>query len=199
MQHLPIAACLATNTAMISLRRPFKMILATLVVATMQAKADTMSEALKANWEYVADTVMGGVSSGQAAAETVAGRDAVRLTGDVSLDNNGGFVQMAFDLRSDGEGRDLSAFTGIELDVIGNGEAYDLRLRTDQLTKPWQSFRTEFTAPEVWTTVQLPFSSFVPHRTEAEIDLTAIRRIGVLAIGREFRADVAVGGVRLYP
>jgi len=77
---------------------------------------------LTPRWEYVADTVMGGVSTGQIASRQIAGCKTTQLTGTVSLDNNGGFVQMATDLRPDGSALDASAFTGIELEVIGNGE-----------------------------------------------------------------------------
>lgn len=152
---------------------------------------------LTPHWDYVADTVMGGVSTGRATQEVVDGRDAIRLTGAVSLDNNGGFVQIAFDLTA-GAVFDASAFAGIALDVRGNGETYDLRLRTDALTRPWQSFQTAFIAPAEWTTIQLPFTAFAPHRTEATFDPARLRRVGILAIGREMQADIAVAGVRLY-
>lgn len=161
----------------------------------IQAKEAMME--LSPKWEYVADTVMGGVSRGQAVETTVQGRAAIHLTGDVSLDNNGGFVQVAFDL-ADGETFDASTWRGIKLDVFGNGEAYDLRLRTDQITRPWQSFRADFTAPDTWTTIQMPFADLQAHRTEATFDPARLRRIGILAIGREMRADIAIAGVRLY-
>ena len=152
---------------------------------------------IDANWEYVADTVMGGVSRGRIAREEVAGRMATRLTGQVSLDNNGGFVQMACDLRPDGGAMDASGFTALEIDVFGNDETYDLRLRTDQLSRPWQSFRLDFRAPAEWTTQRFAFDAFEAHRTDASFDPTRLRRIGLLAIGREFAADVAIAGLRL--
>ncbi|MGB3408022.1 MAG: CIA30 family protein [Jannaschia sp.] len=152
---------------------------------------------LSPDWEYVADTVMGGVSQGRIIREELAGRAATRLTGLVSLDNNGGFVQMAFDLLRDGSAFDASSFSGLEMEVLGNGETYDLRLRTDQLTRPWQSFRAEFVATSDWTKVRLPFDTFEPHRTGVMFDPACLRRIGVLAIGRAFEADVAVASVRL--
>ena len=144
-------------------------------------------------WEYVADTVMGGISTGQIAPVTIDGREAMRLTGDVSLVNNGGFVQMAFDV-----GQDVAGFTGVEITVLGNNEVYDIRLRTTALTRPWQSFRTTFTAPPEWTTLRLPFADFEPNKTEATFDAAQLRRIGVLAYGREFKADIAVAEVRFY-
>lgn len=151
-----------------------------------------------APWRLFTDRVMGGVSNGTMARETVDGRVAIRMRGDVSLENNGGFIQISLDLAPAGDAADASAWTGIEIDVRGAGEEYSLRLRTTELTESWQSYRQGFVAGAEWTTVRLPFSGFAPHRTETPLDLTKLRRLGVVAIGREFTADLAVGGVRLY-
>ena len=43
-----------------------------------------------------------------------------------------------------------------------------------------------------------PFSSFAPHRTEIPLSVHLLRRLGIVAIGRVFSADVAIGGIRLY-
>jgi hypothetical protein len=149
-------------------------------------------------WELLSDRVMGGVSSGTLTREIVAGRAALRLRGRVSLENNGGFVQMALDLAADGSTVDASAWTGIELDVHGDGETYGLHLRTDALTRPWQSWRQGFTAPPAWTLVRLPFAGFAPHRIETALDPSRLRRLGIVAIGRAFAPDLAIGGVRFY-
>ena len=114
------------------------------------------------NWRLLTDQVMGGVSKGTMVRDAVAGRAAIRMRGDVSLENNGGFVQIVLDLSPDGRAVDASAWSGIELDIFGNGEAYSVHLRTDALTRPWQSFRQIFTADAEWRTVQLPFDHFVP-------------------------------------
>jgi hypothetical protein len=152
---------------------------------------------LKPRWEFVADTVMGGVSKGSICTEIVAGRKATRLTGAVSLENNGGFVQMAFDINEDGSTFDASGFNAVELDIFGNEEAYDLRLRTSELTRPWHSYRASFFAPTEWTTILFPLSDFNAHKTEVSFNRSLLRRIGVLAIGRVFNADISVAGVRL--
>jgi hypothetical protein len=161
-------------------------------------KEGMMEMDLGPSWEYVADRVMGGVSSGGMRKEVYLGREATVLRGEVSLKNKGGFVQIAFDLRPVGTGFDAHEWAGIELDVCGNGERYDIRLRTDQLTRPWQSFRAEFTAPPAWHTFQVPFSDVISHRTDAVFDPAKLRRVGILAIGREFHAEIAVAGVRLF-
>lgn len=147
------------------------------------------------DWEFLSDRVMGGVSGGGLSRETVAGRAALRLTGDVRLDNNGGFVQAALDLAPGGAAIDARGAVGIALDVLGAGETYNLHLRTADVTRPWQSYRAAFVAPPRWTRVDLPFADFTPHRLEAPLDLSTLRRIGLVAIGRAFRADLAVAWI----
>ena len=41
-----------------------------------------------------------------------------------------------------------------------------------------------------------PFEDF--YRTEGPLDTRRLRRIGVVAIGRAFSADLAVGGLRYF-
>lgn len=155
------------------------------------------SSCLGTRWQVFSDQVMGGLSSGDLTAVEIEGRRAIRLRGFVSTANNGGFVQAALDLSPFGEPRDLSRFTALEFEVFGNDDAYNLHLRTADLTRPWQSYRAEFPAPSEWTHVRLPFTDFVPHRVDRPLDTTAIRRLAVVAIGREFRADVAISNLRL--
>ena len=55
----------------------------------MSSNASAKNLVYENNWAYLADTVMGGVSRG--GAEFSAG--VLRLTGQVSTKNNGGFIQ----------------------------------------------------------------------------------------------------------
>ncbi len=147
-------------------------------------------------WELVTDGVMGGVSQGALTRNVEDGIAVARLTGDVSLDNNGGFLQMAPDInRAAVTGQDL---LGIEVGVRGNDEEYEIRLRTDRLTRPWQSFRTTFVATPEWQTLRIGFDAFEPHKTDALFHPAEIRRIGILAVGRAFHADIAVRAVRFF-
>jgi len=168
-----------------------------LALMTMAAWAGENHMELQPEWEYVADTVMGGVSTGQIDHEEVAGRTAVRLTGDVSLENKGGFIQMAFDL-AQGEVMDASGWSGIEVDVIGAGEGYELRLRTDELARPWHSYRTTLEVSDGWRRLRLPWDAFEQRKTDVPFDPARLRRVGILAIGAQMQADIAVSGIRLY-
>lgn len=145
------------------------------------------------NWQVVSDQVMGGASAGQLSIEDVPSGPVFRLTGRVSLDNNGGFIQMAADIAPPPPGT-----KGLMLDVSGNGEEYNVHLRTSDLDRPWQSYRAGFVAPENRQEIRLPLQDFAPHRTEAPFNPANIRRIGIVAIGREFDADVRVYGVAWY-
>ena len=149
-------------------------------------------------WALISDGVMGGVSQGTMGRAQIEGRPAIRMQGEVSLENNGGFLQMAIDLGAQGTSVDASDWAGIEIDVIGNGEAYNLHLRTADVERSWQSYRHALTAPDVWTSIRLPFAGFTRHRIEAPLDLRKLRRLGIVAIGRAFKADIAIGGLRFY-
>jgi hypothetical protein len=153
---------------------------------------------LGTRWQLIADRVMGGVSSGTMHRETVGGRPALRMRGDVSLRNDGGFIQVALDLAPGGGAVDASPWSGIEIDVFGNEERYNLHLRTADIVRPWQSYRAAFVARPEWQTLRLPFAGFEPHRIEAPLDLTRLRRLGIVAIGRAFAADIAIGGLRFF-
>ncbi|WP_322514048.1 CIA30 family protein [Rhodopseudomonas palustris] len=149
-------------------------------------------------WRLVTDAVMGGVSQGTLQATEVGGRPAARMRGAVSTENNGGFIQIAMDLAPDGGAYDAGGFTGVSIEVSGNGERYGVHLRTTDMVRPQQSYREGFAAPPRWTVVHLPFVQFVPHRIETPLNITRLRRIGLVAIGRAFDADLSVARLWLY-
>ncbi|MDJ0948846.1 MAG: CIA30 family protein [Alphaproteobacteria bacterium] len=161
------------------------------------AGADLLSR-LGTRWRGVSDRVMGGISEGALGRDVIDGRPCLRLTGDVRLENNGGFIQAALDLAPSGTTLDASDYSGLRLVVRGNGERYSVHLRTPDAIRPWQSYRAHFVAGANWQTIELPFETFEPYRLEAQLDVTRLRRIGLVAIGRAFRADLAVAELRFY-
>ncbi len=148
-------------------------------------------------WRLLSDRVMGGISVGEAQETVVAGRRCLRMRGDVRLENNGGFIQIATDL-DEGQRRAFAKGEGIELSVYGNAESYNVHLRTDAMRYPWQSYRASFQANAEWQTLRLPFSEFQAHRVEGEFEPGQVRRIGLVAIGRAFGADLCVAEVSVY-
>ena len=158
---------------------------------------DGLQSTLGNNWRIVTDTVMGGVSSGELSATTVDNKACLRLQGDVNLENSGGFIQAALDVKGT-EAADASGYAGLLLEVYGNDQEYNLHLRTDDVWLPWQSYRASFQAPGYWQTVRLPFDQFTGYRTGKKLDLRHLKRIGLVAIGRAFTADLCVAEIGLY-
>jgi hypothetical protein len=150
------------------------------------------------HWRGVSDKVMGGISEANISYAVLDDRPCLRLTGDVRLENSGGFIQAALDLSIEGETLNASVFTGIRLLAQGNNETYALNLRTPDNVRVWQSYRSQFCVGSNWETVELPFSYFLPHRLEKPLDTAQLRRVGLIAIGRAFYADIAIGKLEFY-
>lgn len=154
--------------------------------------------ALGTSWQTFTDRVMGGVSDGQAAFETLDGKRCLRLRGRVSLENQGGFVQTALSLAEGGGAFDGSAFKGIRLWARGNGHRYYIHLRTDDTRLPWQYYAAGFDAGPDWVSVDIPFSAFGPENLRPVLDTRKLRRLAIVAAKQAFAADVAVAKIELY-
>jgi len=148
-------------------------------------------------WRLITDGVMGGVSEGQLTVDNIDGRYCLRIQGDVRLDNNGGFVQAAVDLARKNIDN-IADYTGLMLEAYGNDQQYNIHLRSDDIWLPWQSYRASFTAVPEWQTIYLPFADFTPYRIRKALNITKLKRIGLVAIGREFSADLCISKVALY-
>jgi hypothetical protein len=144
------------------------------------------------NWFIVNDGVMGGVSS-STMTTTEAGTGL--FSGELSLANNGGFASVRTAIAVP----NLSSFAGIVLRVRGDGRRYQVRLRVDDRFDGI-AYRAEFdTAPDEWTIVTLPFTSFVPTFRgyvppgAPPLDPDAVRQLGFLIADKRegtFRLEV---------
>ncbi|MEM1199405.1 MAG: CIA30 family protein [Pseudomonadota bacterium] len=180
----------------------------TMSAANAQSGTDTMliddfsnsslTSQLGTQWRGVSDNVMGGISEATIAHKADGKQACLRLSGQVRLENNGGFVQAALNLMRDGSSFDASGFAGIRLTVQGNDERYSLHLRTADNSRPWQSYRAHFVAKAEPQTLEIPFSEFEPYRIETPLDVAKLRRIGLVAIGRRFQADLHICQLAFY-
>lgn len=161
-----------------------------------RSSASTKSN-VGSNWKFFTDQVMGGVSNGELQVYSHQGKQCLRLMGKVSTANNGGFVQMALDLNR-GNAFDASMYEGLQIEVAGNAEEYNLHFRTSGLWLPWQAYRVTFKALSQWQTIQIPFSQMKPYRTSQRFQPAKIRRLGFVAIGKDFDADLFVASVSFY-
>jgi NADH dehydrogenase [ubiquinone] 1 alpha subcomplex assembly factor 1 len=105
-------------------------------------------------WPPIDDTVMGGVSQSEMRIEN--GRAV--FAGVVSLDFGGGFASV----RSNPGALDLSAFTGIEALLRGDGRRYKLVLKSDA-GFDWVNWQAPFqTHCDERQMVRIPFQDLVP-------------------------------------
>lgn len=143
-------------------------------------------------WTYVADGVMGGVSQGRA---TLAD-GAIRLMGEVSTANNGGFIQV----RNRFGGGWHDDLKGLQVSARGNGQTYFIFLRIAGLARVWFSYRASFTATLDWSDTPLDFASFTPSHDGMPSGFTPsmVTSIGIVAYGRDHNADVSVRSLKLY-
>ncbi|WP_298864169.1 CIA30 family protein [uncultured Sulfitobacter sp.] len=147
-------------------------------------------------WEYFSDQVMGGVSEGRATFEEAAGAPILRLTGRVSTENRGGFIQARAKL----EGTLPTEAKGVILNVRGNNETYYVHLRTSRTLLPWQFYQAAFTASETWQEVRIPFSDFAPYGRllGKTFKVESVRSVAIVAFGKDYTADLSVKFVGIY-
>jgi len=157
---------------------------------------DDLSNPNERNWVYFTDTVMGGVSKGNLEFHQDKNESYYRLTGFVSKENNGGFIQFATGI----SGVPKRKYEGIRIKVRGNNEKYELHIRTRLTPAPWQYYSYQFFATDDWQTIDLPLDSFIKSNfyQPKSFNATNIRSIGIVAIGKEYDAQIDLARIELY-
>ncbi|MDO6797128.1 CIA30 family protein [Shimia thalassica] len=157
---------------------------------------ETFENAPQTRWEFFADTVMGGVSTGQVSFDTENGAAFVHMTGQVSTENRGGFIQVRTSL-SEAPAKDAE---GVRLVTRGNGEKYFIHLRTSGTVLPWQYYQGSFDTTNGWTEIRIPFSAFKASggMLRSKVQAKSVKSIGIVAFGRDHQAEVDVKEIGLY-
>ena len=147
-------------------------------------------------WSYIDDTVMGGFSEGTAEFQSNGSDKMMRLTGEVSTENNGGFIQV----RSSVPWNLAKGKTGIKLKIKGNGEQYFLHIRNSSTRLPWHYYQLGFGTSETWGEVELPFDAFIKSSSflRAPMNQNTIKTIGIVAYGKDYTADISVMSLEFY-
>jgi len=176
-------------------------VLAAIVMLPLLALAeepmiDRFETGAETRWRFFTDQVMGGVSTGGVEILSQDGENFARMTGSVSTENNGGFIQMRLDLPDDA----AEGATGVRLVVRGNSQRYFVHLRTRGTRLPWQYYQAGFDAEPDWGEVRLPLEAFepsgglLPQVPRAD----RLRSLGVVAYGRDHAARIDVREVGFY-
>jgi hypothetical protein len=152
---------------------------------------------LDTEWRAFTDRVMGGVSDMDAGLVDTDRGPALRISGTVRLDNNGGFIQARLPLADDGRTLDAGGYDAVRVLVRGRPGAYYLHLRTPQTQRPWQYFRAELPVGSEWRERTIPLKSFTGKSIDAAPDFSRLRSLAVVAYGEAFEAEVEVARLEL--
>ena len=150
-------------------------------------------------WQYISDQTMGGVSNGQVTLEQDGDLSFARLTGNVSTRNNGGFIQLRSGVSFATAEKNGQALRGVRLNVRGNGEIYNIFIRTNETRSYSDYYSASFKANTNWEIVDLPFEEFKRKRSlNSTLYSKNIRTFAIVAYGRDFTADVSVSKLEFY-
>jgi NADH dehydrogenase [ubiquinone] 1 alpha subcomplex assembly factor 1 len=103
-------------------------------------------------WRIVNDGVMGGLSSSNAVVKD----DKIIFSGNVFLENNGGFAS----LRSPVKDHNFEKFSGIEIKIKGDGKRYSISMKETTYFNGYFYTSSFETKKDEWIVVQIPFNEF---------------------------------------
>ena len=163
------------------------------------------------NWKFFSDQVMGGLSEGNVSLEQDGEMTFIRLLGNVSTENNGGFIQLRTSTSMSNKPlmfksihnsrKDGKKIKGVRLNVRGNGETYYIFIQTSILHWLPIGFHTAtFDTSPNWKMVDLPFNQFKKrsNKNKSSFDAKDIKTFGIVAYGRDFRSDLSVSSIEFY-
>ena len=147
-------------------------------------------------WEFISDKVMGGVSNGQVIYLTEGDFSFARMTGNVSLENDGGFIQF----RKEVNGDEHDDSRGLEVNVRGNNQKYFLHIRTFGTILPWQYYQAPFEVTKEWKRIKITYDSFKRSGVMLfkKFKPKNITSIAIVAYGYEHKVLIDVENISFY-
>ena len=146
-------------------------------------------------WEFVSDKVMGGISEGKFEILKDKKNNFLRLSGFVSTENNGGFIQIRtnFDVNEEN-------FNGIRIKARGLPSEYFIHIRTSFLLLPWQYYSGKFVVSEVWEDHEILFEDFEKSNFyQPSLFISSdIKSIGFVAFGKNFEPQLDILKAELF-
>ena len=148
-------------------------------------------------WSFITDKVMGGLSEGTTKLDKIEDVSCYRMTGNVTTENNGGFIQIRTLIKPNLKVKD---YEGIFVHVYGNDKNYNIFIRTPLTVAPWQYYSYKFLAPKKWTEIKAPFSKFNKSNFYQPKNLLnqKIKSIGLVAAFDDFKSDICLAKIGLY-
>ena len=105
------------------------------------------------NWYVIEDRVMGGKSDGKFFLNE---EGHAQFQGMVSLDNNGGFVSVRYDMPR----MDIENHQFIMIRLKGDGKKYQFRIKNKD--QNYYSYITEFSTSSEWQEIKIPLKDMYP-------------------------------------
>lgn len=97
--------------------------------------------------------------------------------------------------------RRISCFFNITA-LISTSHSFINSLKTEACVRPFSSYRASFDVPcGEWATIRVPFSQLLGHgpgAAETPFNKSVLTRLGIVAIGKEMRVELALAGIRFY-
>lgn len=143
-------------------------------------------------WNLISDQVMGGLSQGQMQSSN----EWVNMQGEVSLANNGGFLQLQTLIPKN---INAGEYQGISVEICSQQPCQlQLLIKSSQLWMPWQSYRAQINATPDWQSFYVPFTDFAPYKTRTSLNPKRITKFAVLAGGSAMDVNVSIKQLGLY-
>ena len=143
------------------------------------------------DWIGITDQVMGGISD-----LAISHSDGIFfMKGNVSTDNNGGFVRLSnrVDISSNN-------YKGIKFQAKGNDETYEIHVTLKGLKiPPWSYFSQGFDVGNEWQEYEIFFADLESSSgfSAASMKAKNIRDISIAGFGRDFKVDLAIKNINL--
>ena len=160
-----------------------------LIFLSMNAFSNQLDDPNK--WRPITDQVMGGLSK-----LVTSHNDGVfTMTGEVSTENNGGFVRLSnrIDISSNN-------FHGIKFKAKGNNETYEIHVTLKGIKMPpWSYFSKGFDVNDEWQEYEIFFKDLKRSSgiSTASMKAKNIRDISIAGYGKDFNVDLAIKDISL--
>ncbi len=161
---------------------------------------NSMNNNSQYEWQDFTDQVMGGKSEISTSLLQEDGEFFLRMEGEVSLKNNGGFIQTRLQLSRGFGTLDASDYDGIRLLVRGIESGYYLFFRTTSTILPWLYYSAGIDVKPGWQVIDIPWSAVTKgaYGSMGNFKTSKLKSIAVVAFGREFTAQIDLKRIGLY-
>lgn len=141
----------------------------------MQILEIYQAESDQPEWSMVTDRVMGGCSTG----DMHIASDGVHLHGQVSYENNGGFVQVKWPLKD--SNISFADYDGVWFVAKApQSTVATVVLKSSQLWMPWQSYRAQVELTDQWQQFAISFTQFKPYKTWTRLKPNRLSQFALL-------------------